>query len=136
RLPSRWLAAAAAVLVAILAGGYWISRAGRTGSPMSPHRQTHTAAAPAPAPPPDEWGALAAAALAAGKLEPPPILRDLRLAGDVLRDPVAATAARPAMTPAGVVIEEVTPTLTWAAGPARYVVSVFDGRHRVARSGV
>src|SRR5947207_8921003 len=28
RLPSRWLAAAAAVLVAILAGGYWISRAG------------------------------------------------------------------------------------------------------------
>jgi len=127
---SHWLAAAA-VLVAVLGGGYWIVRPARTAAPA---RSVVTRSL-APAPAPDEWSALAAAALAAGKLDPPPILRGLRPSGDVLRDPAAA-APWPDLSPAGVVIESVTPTLTWPAAGPRYVVSVFDGRRRVARSGV
>jgi len=132
-LRSDWLAAAAALLLAVLGGGYWIVRSARTAAPAP--RPARIVVTPAPAPARDDWSALAAAALAAGKLEPPPILRGLRPAGDVLRDPAAA-AAQPGMSPAGVVIESVTPALTWPAAGSRYVVSVFDGRRRVARSGV
>ena len=141
RANTRWLAAAAAIVIALMAGGYWISRGGRDVAPP-PHATGDTvgrASPPEGAPEArttrDEWSLLAADALAAGKLEPPPILGELRLSGDVLRDPAAA-ASRPAMTPVGMVIESVTPTMRWTAAGGRSVVSVFDGRRRIARSDV
>ena len=125
--PSRWLAAAAAIVIALIAGGYWISRqvAPSSRRPEGRRLAAHPGAGTAPIRP----------AGTPARLEPPPILRDLRPSGDVLRDPAAASS-RPVMTPAGVVIESVTPTLTWTAPGPRYVVSVFDGSRRVARSGV
>ncbi|HUR79843.1 MAG TPA: hypothetical protein VM733_03700, partial [Thermoanaerobaculia bacterium] len=129
RAASRWLVAAAALLIALMAGAYWVSRSRRVVTPPPPP------AAVAVTPAPDQWTQLAAAVLSAGRMDPPPILRELRPAPDVLRDP-AATSAQPAMTPAGVVIESVTPTLHWTVAGGRSVVSVFDGRRRVARSEV
>ncbi|HUR79732.1 MAG TPA: hypothetical protein VM733_03135, partial [Thermoanaerobaculia bacterium] len=129
RAASRWLVAAAAILIATMAGGYWFARSRRVVTPPPPP------AAVAVTPAPDEWTQFAEAMLAAGRMDPPPILRELQPAPDVLRDP-AATSTQPAMTPAGVVIESVTPTLHWTAAGGRSVVSVFDGRRRVARSEV
>jgi len=129
----RRLAVAAAFVIALIAGGYWISRP-RRAAPPAP-RPPREIVAPAPLLPPDEWSLRADAALAAGRMEPPPILRDLRPTADVLRDP-AATSSRSAVTPAGVVIESVTPMLRWTAEGGSSVVSIFDGRRRVARSDV
>lgn len=129
RVTSRWLAVAAVIVIALMAGWYWISRDVAPPPAGAPEART------TPSPAPDEWTQLAGAALAAGKMDPPAILRDLRPAADVLRDP-GATSSRSAMTPAGVVIESVTPTLQWTASGGRYIVSVFDGRRRVARSDV
>ncbi len=138
RTASQWLGAAAAILIALIAGGYWIARVGRASARLpregrAEARPTLTAAPVTPAV--DEWTQLAATALAAGRMDPPPILRELRPTADVLRDP-AAESSRAAMTPAGVVIESVTPTLRWTAAGGRFVVSIFDGRRRVARSDV
>jgi len=126
-----WLAIAAAIIIAVLAGGWWMTRAGRAAAPHSIGKAVTTTLAPTP----DEFSLLVESALRTGRIEKPGILRELRLPADVLRDP-GATSSSSAMTPSGVVIESVTPMLLWKAAGERYVVSIFDGRRRVAHSGV
>src|SRR2546423_4975143 len=71
RSASRWLAAAAAIVIAVIAGGYWISRqVAHPGAGTAPIRPARTPARPVA----DEWSSQAAAALAAGRIAAPPIL--------------------------------------------------------------
>jgi anti-sigma factor RsiW len=122
-------AAAALVLVAGLA-----VLARRTPAPV--------ARTPIPAPRPSlaapnavvSWSDLVAAAVAAGRIDPPAILDTLRMpADDALRGGESRTFS--AVSPDGVVIENPRPTFRWDASvSAVYSVSVFTGEREVMRS--
>lgn len=87
----------------------------------------------APAPRSDVWMDLERTVLAAGRIGKPAILRSLRLSADTLRG--SETAGESTMHPAGEVIEDDRPPLSWkpVAG-ARYVVTILADDETVATS--
>ena len=134
----RWLSVAAAVVALSLAGVYLM----RSPPLQQTQQQTQKPVVRKSAPPVpvieygrDDWNAAVRDALAHGTIAPPAILATLRPTPDVLRTPASKSAAA-VMTPAGVVIDTTTPLLQWRAESGQFVVSVYDGFERVARSGV
>jgi hypothetical protein len=80
-----------------------------------------------------EWDALVKNALATGRLPFPDDLDELRGVEDTLRGEGAPATSR--VGPAGVVIDDTRPELSWPAiDGATYVVSIFDGEEEVVRS--
>ena len=136
----RWLGAAAAMIAVFIAGWYLLRRrpVERTDKPPVRERSV-SASRPAKLPAVardygrEEWEAAVRAALERGAIDPPKIVGELRASPDMLRGP-AAPPRSSAMRPAGMVIDSPAPMLHWRAAPGRYVVSVYDGVRRVARS--
>jgi len=134
---ARWLAVAAAIVIVILASAYLLTRRREPASPAvvttAPKPVTRTVdVSPYGR---ADWDAAVRDAMARGTIDAPPIVRELQRPREILRGP-RGSSAEVAMSPAGVVVESATPTLTWSAKPGRQVVSVFDGFNRVAQSGV
>lgn len=131
----RWLAAAAAIVAVVLAGAYLLARR----EPASPKVVTTTpkpAVRTVDASPYGraDWDAAVRDAMERGTIDAPPIVQELRRPREILRGPRGSEDV--VMSPAGVVVESETPTLTWSTKPGRQVVSVFEGFERVAQSGV
>jgi hypothetical protein len=129
----QWIAAGILIAGAIGAGTMWLQSGSR--APASPPaagiRPPHH---DVPAPPHDAWSDLERSVLAAGKIDPPPILHTLRPAAQTLRGNETAVGAE--LHPAGEVIDDDRPRLTWTATPgARYIVMIFAGEEPVATSG-
>jgi len=135
----RWLSVAAAVIVLSLASAYLMRSPPlqRTQQPTQKPVARKSATQPVPAIGygRDDWNAAVRDALAHGTIAPPAILASLRPTPDVLRT-LSSRSAAAVMNPAGVVIDTPTPLLTWRAESGPFVVSVYDGFERVARSGV
>jgi hypothetical protein len=134
----RWqrVALAAAAVVLLAAGIAVALRLVPTSHPIANPRYTPIAV-PTPAPiaeaPPAAWRALVDAAVADGRLTPPPLLATLRMPADVARS--GETGQHSAMAPDGVIVDDTRPELRWSGTPgAVYSVSVFDGDVEVARS--
>ncbi|MFL6248392.1 MAG: hypothetical protein ACJ74H_20380 [Thermoanaerobaculia bacterium] len=129
----RWVAAAAAIIAMIVAGGFLWKRPRPIERVVVriPAKRVVVASGYGR----EEWDLAVRDALARGTIDAPPILRELRPPREVLRSPDSHPATV-AMNPAGAVIDSTTPLLTWSARPGRYVVSVYDGFQRVARSSV
>jgi len=80
-----------------------------------------------------QWEKLAARAIRTGRLPFPADLDELRGAEDTLRGDDVPAALH--VSPAGVVIDDTRPELTWPARDgATYVVSIFEGEEEIARS--
>jgi len=126
------LGAAVAAIALIIAGAVFLRRATTTKKPV---RDLPTRTTIASTYGREDWDAAVRTTLARGAIERPAILADLRPSADVLRTPNTPDT-RPTMSPVGAVIEETAPLLTWPVARGRFVVSVFDGFKRVARSGV
>lgn len=132
----RWLIATAAVIAAVIfAGSYLTGRrpAERAEKPAAREPATRVIAESGYGR--EDWNAAVRGALERGAVERPAIVSELRLTTDVLRG-AGQESTTAIMSPVGVVIDSTTPLLTWRAVPGRYVVSVYDGFERVARSGV
>jgi anti-sigma factor RsiW len=127
-------AAAALILVAGLAV---LARRTPVPAPAPIARPSATSAtrlSPAAPNVPASWSDLVAAAVAAGRIDPPAILETLRMPAD---DALRGGRARPfsAVTPDGVVIENPRPAFRWDASlSAVCIVSVFTGDREVMRS--
>lgn len=127
------LAIAAAVIVAFVLVAVFGRSSREEVVPISPR----PIAATAPQVQPQryvraEWHALVDAAVAARAL-PQADLRELTPSADVLRS--APRGARADLQPAGVVVRETRPQLTWQhRTDATYVVSIFRGEKEVMRS--
>ncbi|HEX7678855.1 MAG TPA: hypothetical protein VF713_12070, partial [Thermoanaerobaculia bacterium] len=121
------------VACAIGAGALWLlSRSG--SSPSPPGARISAPPLAAPAPQPDAWIELERSVLAAGRIDPPSILRLLRPVAQTSRGSESLGAAE--LHPAGEVIEDVQPAFAWTATPqASYVVTIFAGDEPVANSG-
>lgn len=131
----RWLGAAAAVTALTLGGAYLMRSRPAEPTRKPPARESAPRIVAATGYGRADWDAAVRDALALGTIAPPAILASLRPAPDDLRAP-ASPSAKAVMIPAGVVIDTPTPLLTWQAAPGRFVVSVYHGFERVARSGV
>ena len=129
----RWVGAAVAAIAVVVAGAYFLRRPVVKKPVMRdlPARATVVSGYGR-----EDWNAAVATALARGSIDRPPILDELRPPPDTLRTPNGGSETAVAMNPAGKVIEETTPLLTWRAARGRFVVSIYDGFERVARSGV
>lgn len=138
-----WLAAAAAVLIAIFA--LWWMRPRPEPAPSPSPVIVKVEPKPAPPPPPAvsasteeryanaEWDALVADARESGRLPLPRDLRDLRPPPDVIR---GAARAVESLRPTAEVVGEARPSFAWPARKsATYTVFVFDGNREIARSG-
>ena len=138
RPPARprwiWLAAAAALVAAFLlvpllrtsppnsgaGGGGGVVRA--SGAPPVP---------PAPRYTNPNWNQLVDRTIESGHLPFPDDLAQLR--GE--REPLRGPSEHAHLEPAGIVIDDTTPSFTWPRiKDATYVVAVFDGEEEVARS--
>lgn len=130
RSPFSW-AAAACVAAAVLA--VLTATVPEAPAPHSGPAPARAAAAP-PAPPRHEWQGLVDETLRSGRLLPPSSVLRLRRDGDRLRGP-AGDALRPAMKPAGAIVAETHPELSWTeVRGARYVVIVSDGANVITES--
>jgi len=137
--------AAVAAAVAIVIGIAQIDRnpqAARTAVTI-PVVVTNNGAVKPPAPPQEqppapryahpEWERLVSRAVNTGRLPFPDDLDELRGTEDTLRGDDVPAAEH--VSPAGVVIDDARPELTWPAREgATYVVSIFEGENEVARS--
>jgi hypothetical protein len=137
----RWLGAAAAIVAVLLSGWYLLRRRPVEGIAKPQARERSTVAVRPPRAPEtgsgygrDDWDAAVRTALARGAIDPPAILGELRVQRDVLRGSGQRLAAA-IMNPMGEVIDSPTPELTWRAAPGHFLVSVYHGMERVARSG-
>jgi len=128
-LPLRWLAAAAALLVVIAIAVLIATQRNSVIDGTQVKRAVITSGYGRA-----DWDHATRDALSRATIEPPAIVRELRPPGQVLRGTDLTLQAT--MSPAGVVIETTTPVFTWTAKAGKYVVSVYDGVERVARSGV
>jgi hypothetical protein len=129
----RWLGATAAVIAVIFAGAYLTRRRPVERAEKPAVREPATRVIAVSGYGRDDWNAEVRGALERGAIERPAIVSELRLTADVLRGP-GQESTTAIMSPVGVVIDSTTPMLTWRAAPGRYVVSVYDGVERVARS--
>lgn len=128
----QWIAAGILIAGAIGAGTIWLRSGSRVPAPP-PVASVRAARRGAPAPQPDVWSDLERSVLAAGRIDPPPVLHTLRPEAQTLRG--SQTAAGAELHPAGEVIDDNRPVLTWTAtAGARYVVMIFAGEEPVATS--
>jgi anti-sigma factor RsiW len=125
-----WLAAAAAVVVAVfVAPALW-----RSEPDVPPPLVTQTATTTQVVPPSVRVNPIVRAALQRGVLTMPAVLRQLQAEGSVQRGP--SDEPRSSMVPSGEVVDTTRPRFTWSPVPdGVYEVSVFDGAKRVASSG-
>lgn len=135
----RWLSVAAAVIALSLASAYLLRSPPLQQTQQQTQKPVVRKSATRPVPVigygREDWNVAVRDALANGKIAPPAILATLRPRPDVLRTP-SSPSADAIMSPAGVVIDTPTPLLEWRAESGQFVVSVYDGFERVARSGV
>jgi len=129
-----WQLIAAGILIAVAigAGTMWLQS--RSGLPTSPPGVRLPIPPRAALAPPDSWSELERSMLAAGRIDPPPILRSLRPAAQTLRGSEAAGNVE--LRPGGEVIEDDRPAFAWTATPgAKYIVTILAGDEAVASSG-
>src|SRR5258708_6661271 len=132
----QWIAAGIFMAGAIGAGMMWLQN--RSTVPALPPRARVHVVPPivphvAPTPRSDAWIELEQSVLAAGRIDPPAILRTLRPATQTLRGSETVTQTR--LSPAGEVVADDRPVLSWTATPdAKYVVMIFASEEPVATS--
>jgi len=129
----RWLGAAVAAIAVILAGAYFLRRPA-TKKPIV--RDVPARAITVSGYGREDWDAAVRTTLARRAIDRPAILDDLRPSAETLRAPDGGANTNAILSPAGAVIEETSPLLTWRAARGRFVVSVYDGFERAAGSGV
>lgn len=137
RRTMTWIAVAAAIVIAIALAVMWTTRR-PSPSPAPPIVSTAPRTTTAAQPPYTNarWEALVRDAVQQARLPFPHDLASLRDPEDPLRTP-EEHPNRPRLTPSGIVVDETRPRFSWPAwGQATYVVSVFDGDTRIARSDV
>ncbi len=125
----RWLLVAAAVAAVLIGGGSLFLR--RSNEPRVRTAAVSTTASGYGR---EDWNAAVRDALARGSIDRPTIVADLRPPEDALRG-AGSERSTPVLSPAGEVLEATTPVLRWRATSGRFVVTVYDGFERVARSG-
>jgi hypothetical protein len=128
--PLRWMPIAAALAGAALLIAVWLTTQQRVSNqhPLTPPLTISTTERP-------EWQALAATALEQGRIDPPPILQELRPAAGSLRAAAPKQTAE-ALAPVGTVVETDRPRFTWTpvTGANSYRVLLFSRGAEVTRS--
>ena len=126
---------AAAAAIAVMATGVLVLREPREEPITTPPTTAIRVTPPtATAPRMNEWDTLVASALAARRIDPPALLREIRVGPERLRNR-GSGEPHARLEPTGVVVASDRPRFTWPrqAG-ARYVVSVYAGDVRLAAS--
>lgn len=136
--PSRWWMAAAAAAAVIVAVFIALIARRLPQTPLPAHVPATASIRPAVPPSrPDSWQAVITQAVTAGRIAPPPFLREIRGGRDEVRgSAVPSPATKDALQPSAIVVTTDRPRFTWPSKGKHAIVSVFDGARRVARSGI
>jgi len=136
RRARTWIAVAAAIVIAI-ALAVMLTTGRPSPSPLPPIVSTAPPVTTTTQPPSvnARWEALVRDAVRRGHLPFPNDLASLRDPEDPLRTP--EHPSQPRLSPSGIVVDETRPRFSWpSTASTTYVVSVFDGDERIARSEV